>query len=95
MRASILFLAFSLIAVAARAQDVNYRLSRVDHVLVAEDNQKRASQTTMPPGKADLVPTYVPALAISVITPADPGAVFNGATLVTGPALRLGVQWPF
>ena len=93
MRASILFVAFSLIAVAARAQDVNYRLSRLDHALVAEDSQRRVSQATTSAAKTGQ--SYAASLAISVITPAEPGAVFSGATLVTGPALRLGVQWSF
>ena len=45
--------------------------------------------------KAALGDKYIPSLAVSVITPGDPGAVLSGATFVTGPAVRLGVQWSF
>ena len=84
MRGSLLALAFLLIAVPAYGQEPE-RL----------DVGKRFVRSDLAAVKAPLGDKYVPSLAISVITPPAPGAVLTGATFVTSPALRLGVQWSF
>ena len=75
--------------------DGDGRLSRLEHALLMEDNERRASQPLMPPAKPVLGERYVPSLSVSMPTPSEPGAGLNGATFVSGTSFRVGVQWSF
>jgi hypothetical protein len=82
MRASMLFLAFLLIAAPAYAQDFERLDRRFERLDLAAAKARRAEK-------------HAPSLALSVITPGDPGAVLNGGAFVAGPSFRLAVQWSF
>ena len=75
--------------------DGDGRLSRLELALLVEDNERRASVPPMPPAKPGLGERYVPSLAVSMVTPAEPGAALNGATFAPGTSFRVGIQWSF
>jgi hypothetical protein len=70
-------------------------LALVIIAMPAYGQEKRTPQPPAPAEKARLPDRYVPTLTVSVATPAEPGAVLTGASFVTGPSIRVGVQWSF